>query len=397
MKALSNIAAALPVSAALAVDLAAKSLAAIGRDVVSFCVGEPDFDAPEPAKRAGIACIESNGMRYTNASGTPELRAAVAAALARDCGLAYEPDAIAVTTGAKYAVYAAALALVNPGDEVILPAPYWTSYEHIVRLTGGVPVVVPCAMDAGWKLTPTQLDRAVTKRTKALIFNNPNNPSGAVYTRIELSALAEICRKHDLYVIADEIYRSLVYTGEPFCAAASVNADMFARTVTVGGVSKAYAMTGWRIGFAAGPRAVLRAVSAILSHTTGSPNAAAQAAACEALAGPQAETARMRETFLQRRNALLLALSSVPGVRYTVPDGAFYVLLDISGLLKGGRWADASAFALGLLHAEGVATVPCADYGAPDCVRLSYTLPEHRMLEGVRPGRRHGAAPARAR
>lgn len=383
MKPLSKTVSALPVSAALAVDLRAKAHAAAGMDIISFCVGEPDFDAPDAARRAGLSAIETGRMKYTNASGTPVLREAVSAALRRDCGVSYAPSELVVTTGAKYAVYAAVLAVTNPGDEVILPAPYWTSYYHILRLAGAVPVPVPCQRENGWKLTPAQLTNAVTERTKALLLNNPNNPTGAVYTRAELRALAEVCRRFDLYVLSDEIYGRLTYGSEPFCAAAALDADMQSRTVTIGGVSKTYAMTGWRIGYAAANGEIARAMAALLSHTTGSPNAGAQAAAAAALLGQQSGVERMRQTFLRRRDALLAALAGVPGPLYSVPQGAFYLLLELRALLASGVWADEADFALRLLDAEGVATVPCADYGAPGCIRLSYTLEEARMLEGV--------------
>lgn len=380
---ISDRASALPLSAALAVDMRARAHSAAGQDVISFCVGEPDFDAPASARRAGMEAIEAGDTKYTPAAGTPALRAAVAAALARDCGLRYDASGVVVTTGAKYAVYAAVLALVNPGDAVILPAPYWTSYFHILRLAGAEPIVVPCREGEGWKLRPAQLDRAAASGARALILNNPNNPTGAVYSRGELTALAEVCRARDLLVIADEIYSRLLYTDEPFCAAAAVDADMYERTVTIGGVSKSYAMTGWRIGYAAGDETVMAAMAAILSHTTGSPNSMAQAAARAALLGTQDGTERMQKSFRRRRDALVGALNEIPGLRYTVPQGAFYVLLDVSGFLRENALKDETDFALRLLDAEGVATVPGGDYGAPGCLRLSFTLEEDRMLEGV--------------
>lgn len=384
MKELASIVSALPVSTALTVDLRLKALKKLGMDVISFCVGEPDFPTPATVCEAGIRAIERGDTKYTNASGAPALKAAVAAAMLRDYGLSYTSGEIAVTTGAKYAVYAAVRAMVDPGDEVILPAPYWTSYYHIVRLAQGEPKVIRCGVENGWKLTPDQLEKAVTPRTKALILNNPNNPTGAVYTREELMSLAAVCRTYDLYVISDEIYSRLLYTPEPFCAAASLDADMHNRTVTVNGVSKAYAMTGWRIGFAASGNAdVMRAVSALLSHTTGSPNTIAQAAAENALLGDQDACGRMREAFLRRRDVMTQALTGISGVRFTVPQGAFYVLLDIRALLEDGEYADEADFALRLLEAEGVATVPCADFGAPGHIRLCYALDETRILEGV--------------
>lgn len=383
MKPISKTVSALPVSAALSVDLRAKAHLAAGMDVISFCVGEPDFPAPEAARSACAAALDAGDAKYTNASGTPALRAAVSAALLRDCGLSYRPEQIVVTTGAKYAAYAAVRALVDPGDEIVLPAPYWTSYFHIIRLAGAVAAVVPCAPENGWKLTPDSLASAVTSKTKALILNNPNNPTGAVYTRAELQALAAVCKERDLYLVSDEIYSRLIYTDAPFCAMASVGADAYQHTVTINGVSKAYAMTGFRIGYAAASPAIIRAMSAFLSHTTGSPNTMAQAAAAAALTGAQCETERMRQAFQQRRDHLLDALSAISGIQYVVPQGAFYVLVDIRALLHNGAFADDAAFALRLLDTEGVAAVPCSDYGAPGHIRLSYTLDEPRMREGV--------------
>lgn len=383
MKPLSKTVSALPVSAALAVDLRAKALCAKGRDIISFCVGEPDFDTPEPVKRAGICAIESNDTKYTNASGTQALRAAVCAVLLRDHGIKYDASNIAITTGAKYAVTASILALTDPGDEVVLPAPFWPSYDSIIRLSGATPAHIPCSPEAGWKLTPGQLERAVTPQTKALILNHPNNPTGAVYTRKELAALAKVCQAHDLFVLSDEIYSHLTYTDEPFCAAASINADMFDRTVTIGGVSKAYAMTGWRIGYVAAGLEIIRAISALLSHTTGSPNSIAQAAAVEALLGPQEIKLRMKQTFQARRDRLFEALREIPGIQFTHPQGAFYAMLDLRTLLKDGNFKSEADFALQLLEDEGVAAVPCTDFGAPGYLRLSYTLDEARMLEGV--------------
>lgn len=382
MRTVSQRLATLPASAPMLVDERAKRLAADGRDIIRFSVGEPDFAAPACAGDAAAAVVRA-GARYTNASGTPELKQAVAAALLRDSALAYAPEQIVVTTGAKYAVYAAVLALTDPGDEAVLPAPYWTSYPAILRLAGAVPVMAPCAAENGWKLTPAALEAALTPRTRALILNNPNNPSGAVYTRKELAALAEVCRQADIFVIADEIYASLVYDGTPFAAAASVSGDMLSRTVTVSGVSKAYAMTGYRIGYAAARDAdVVRGMSALLSHTTGCPSAVSQAAAVAALTGPQDGTDRMRQAFARRRELLDAALTEA-GIPHTRPQGAFYMMADVRPYL-GGVYRDDLAFALGLLETAGVAAAPLSAFGLDGFLRLSYTLDDARLLEGAR-------------
>lgn len=372
----------LKASAPMLVDERKKLLTAGGRDIVSFCVGEPDFAAPACAGEAASAVIKS-GARYTNASGTPELKKAVAAALLRDSALAYAPEQVVVTTGAKYAVYAAVLALTDAGDEVVLPAPYWTSYPAILRLAGAAPVVVPCTADSGWKLTPEALIRALTSRTRALILNNPNNPSGAVYTRAELAALAGVCRDAGIAVIADEIYAGLVYDGASFAAAAAVDADMFSRTVTVSGVSKTYAMTGYRIGYAAaGDAGVVCGMSALLSHTTGCPSAVSQAAAAAALSGPQDGAERMRQAFARRRELLDAALTDA-GILHTRPQGAFYMMADIRPYLSPA-YPDDLAFALALLEQAGVATAPLSAFGLDGFLRLSYTLADARIAEGAR-------------
>ncbi len=383
MRPLSNRVRTLPVSATLLMDERRKELERSGRDVVSFCVGEPDFPAPAAACDAGIACIQRGGARYTNASGTIALKEAAAAALRRDHALDYAPAQIVATAGAKYAVFAAVATLAGDGDEVVVPAPYWTSYPAIVRLAGATPVIAPCAAEDGFKLTPAALRAAVTPRTRALILNNPNNPSGAVYAPGELAALAEVCRDADLYVIADEIYSGLVYDGAPFLSAAAVSADMRARTVTVHGVSKTYAMTGWRIGYAASEQAdVIHGMAALLSHTTGCPSAVSQAAAVAALTGSQTEAARMREAFSRRRDRLDAALTAA-GVPHNRPQGAFYLMADVRAYLGGAYPGDLS-LALSLLETAGVAATPLSAFGLPGYLRLSYTLEDSRLDEGVR-------------
>ena len=287
-----------------------------------------------------------------------------------------------MTAGAKLAVYAAMQAIADGGDEILLPAPYWTSYGHIIRMAGGVPVVVPGAPENDFKATAKQLAGAVTARTKALVLNNPVNPSGAVYGPRELREIAAVCRERDLYVIADEIYASLVYDGARFSSFASIDGDARRRTVTVNGVSKAYAMTGWRIGYAAGDAAIIAAIHALCSHSSGCPSAIGQAAALEAYAGAGDETERMREAMQKRRDLLCAALGGIGGVDCRVPQGAFYLLLDVRPFLRPGETD--TDLAVSLLENAGVAVVPCAEFGLPGYVRLAYSQDEARLAEGAR-------------
>ena len=380
MKKLSDRATRLPVSAALRVDLKTKELAAQGRDIISFCVGEPDGTSPREATESGISAIRENDTRYTNAPGTTELRQAVALRMTRHTGMEYEWRDIAVTTGGKYAVYAAVCALCDPGEEAVLPAPYWTSYYHILRLAGVTPRVVRTKLENGWEMTPEELEESITPQTKLVILNNPNNPSGAVYTKKELIALARVIRSHDLYVIADEIYDAYVYADEPFCPLASLDDDMRLRTVTVNGVSKAYAMTGWRIGWAACDRAIAGRIGAILSHTTGCPSAVSQRAALAAL---EKEPEGLSDLYRARRDALEEELRHVEGLAFTHADGAFYLMPVLTGELAK-RFSSAEAFAMELLESAGVAVVPCEDYGVEMAFRMSYTMDIDQIREGAR-------------
>jgi len=383
MKKLSDKVTGLSVSAALAVDLRAKALEKEGRRVVNFCVGEPDFPTPGPICDAGIQAIRSGKTKYTNASGSPGLKTAVCRSLQERFGLSYTEGNIAVTAGGKYAVYAAVCTLTDPGDEVILPAPYWTSYRHIITLSGAMATVVTGTPENGWKLTPEALRNAATEKTKALILNNPNNPSGALYSRAELTALYEVIRELDLYVICDEIYDCFAFTEEGFVSFASLSEDAKERTVLINGMSKDYAMTGWRLGFMAAGREIIAGVSAMLSHTTGCPSAISQEAAIAALGGSQEERLTMSRLFRERRDLLVSELSGIPGFTFTVPEGAFYLMPLITEPLDR-LYPDGTAFAEAILLEAGVATVPCADYGVPKAVRLSYSLSPEEIREGAR-------------
>lgn len=378
MKKLSPTVTALPVSAATAVDMLVRRRRAEGRDVVSFCVGEPDFPTPVDIAEAGIAAIRAGETKYTDPAGTPELRQAVSGYYLRQYGLCYEPQQVVVTDGAKYAVCAAAGAMAVPGDEFILPTPCWPSFDPIVRMWQGVPVHAAGERRSGGKLTPDALRRAVSEKSKALIINNPCNPTGAVYTAGELAELMEVCREYDLYVIADEVYGALTYDGLRFTPCAALSEDARERTVTVGGASKSYAMTGWRLGWGCANPELARAMAVLVNHSTGSPCSVAQSAALCALRGDGSVTETMRRAYERRRDILLPALRRL-GLVCAEAQGAFYILSDVSAFAPDGE-----SFARELMDGWDVAVVPGRDFGAPECVRFAYTLSEERMAEGLR-------------
>ena len=378
MKKLSSRIAALPTSAATAVDYMVKARRAAGCDVVSFCVGEPDFPTPPIPAEAGIRAIREGKTGYTAPAGTPELRQAICEAMERECGLRYTPSMVAVTTGAKYAVYAAVMAMAEDGDEFIIPTPCWPSYAPIVTLCHGKVVYAEGSPERDYKLTPETLRSVITERSKALILNDPCNPSGAVYDREELAALMEVCREADLYVVADEVYSGILYDGRSFVPAASVSRDAFERTVTVSGVSKSYAMTGWRLGWACASEELIAAMTVFLNHTTGNPSTIAQEAALAALRSGEEDTEHMSRIYEQRRNVLLSALREL-GLDCPTPAGAFYIMADV----RSTALPDGNDFAMALLEEENVAVVPCADYGFPGFVRFAYTLDTEEMEEGI--------------
>ena len=387
MKELSQIAAGVQASTTLAIDAMFKQMKADGVDVIGFGAGEPDFNTPDHIKEAGKAAIRENFTRYTPTAGILDLRQAVCDRLRADCGLDYQPSQIVVGSGAKHSLYGALRALVNPGDEVIIPAPYWVSYYEMVRMVGGVPVIVTAQESAGFKLTPEQLSAAVTTRTKAVLLNNPSNPTGMVYSREELQALADVCVNKDLYVVADEIYYRLVYDGRPFTSVAALGKDVKERTILINGVSKSYAMTGWRVGYAAAPEHIAKVMSNYLSHSTGAPCSIAQKAAAVALGGPQETVEEMRKAFEQRRNHLVERMNSISRVSCLKPEGAFYVMMNLRELLSrtihGVTIHDADDFADAFLKYGLVATVPCTGFGAPEFVRWSYATSMENIDAGL--------------
>ena len=387
MKELAQIASAVQVSSTMAMDALAKQMKANGVDVIGFGAGEPDFNTPDHIKAAAEKAIAENVTRYTPASGTMELKEAVCRRMREDCGLDYKPSQVIATSGAKHCVYIALRALVDPGDEVILPGPFWVSYCELIKMMGGVPVVVSAGESAGFKMTAEQLAGAITPKTKAIILNNPNNPTGMVYSKAELEAIVKVCVERDIYIISDEIYYSLMYDGGEFVSAASFGADAKERTILVNGVSKSYAMTGWRIGYTLASEKIAKVMANFLSHSTGSPSSISQAAAVAALSGPQDCVETMRQAFEERRNYIVERVNAIGGVSCIKPEGAFYIMMNVEKLLgrtiHGEKINSSDDFASALLKHGLVATVPCESSGAPNFVRWSYATSMDNIREGM--------------
>lgn len=387
MKELAQIARSVRASTTMAIDAMFKQMKAEGQDVIGFGAGEPDFDTPDHIKAAGIAAIEHNDTRYTPAAGTIALRQAICDRVKADYGLTYKPSQVVVSSGAKHIVYLALRALVDPGDEVIIPAPYWVSYYEMVRMVGGVPVVVTATEDENFKLTSQQLEAAVTPKTKLLMLNNPSNPTGMLYSREELEAIAQVCLRHDLYVLDDEIYACLVYDGREFTSFASLGEEIKERTIIINGVSKAYAMTGWRIGYACTSDAIAKVMANFVSHSTGSPCSISQQAALAALTAPQDQIITMRDAFEKRRDYIVERMNRIPGVSCLKPEGAFYVMMNIEQLIgktvHGVIITDDDVFADLFLRVGHVAVVPGGGFGAPNFVRWSYATSMDHIREGL--------------
>ena len=387
MKPISSIAGEVRASTTLAVDALAKQMKADGLDVVGFGTGEPDFDTPDNIKAAGIKATEEGKTKYTPAAGIIPLRQAVADRLKADCGLDYDFTQIVIASGAKHNVYVSLCALLNPGDEAIVPAPYWVSYYEMVKMAGGVPVIITAVEDQNFKITPEQLEASITEKTKVLLLNNPSNPTGMLYSREELEKIAAVCLKHDLYVISDEIYYGLVYDGKEFVSFASLGDEIKERTILVNGVSKSYAMTGWRIGYTASSSVLAKVMGNFLSHSTGGPSTMSQWAAVEALTGPQDGIEAMRKVFETRRDYIVKRMNEIEGVSCIVPEGAFYVMMNmekLKGKTLGGRVInDGDDFAMAFLEKGLVAVVPCSGFGAPDFVRWTYAASMENIREGL--------------
>ena len=375
---ISERAAQLTPSLTLSIDSKAKAMKAEGIDVCGFGAGEPDFDTPEHIKRAAIEALEAGFTKYTPNAGIPELRQAIADKLAADNGLNYRAGQIVVSNGAKHACYNAILATCQPGDEVIIPAPYWVSYPDMVRLVGAEPVIVPTSERNAWKMRPEDFENAMTPRTKMLIMNTPGNPTGSVYTREELEAIINVAAEEDIYVLSDEIYEKLVYDGAKHVSVASLSQEAYDLTITINGFSKSYAMTGWRLGYLAAPDAIARAVDSIQSHTSSNPSSFSQYGALAALKGDQQPLSDMREEFDMRRNYMFDRLSKISNVTAVKPQGAFYILVNISQLgLTSQNFADR------LLSKANVAVVPGAAFGDDRTVRFSYATSLDVIKKGL--------------
>jgi aspartate aminotransferase len=354
-------------SLTLAIDSKAKALKAEGVDVCGFGAGEPDMDTPEHIKAAAIEALHAGFTKYTPASGTPELRQAISEKFSKDNGLEYKPSQIIVSNGAKQSCYNAIAAVCNPGDEVIIPSPYWLSYPEMVRLAGAEPVFVETTEENAWKITAEQFEDAMTPRTKMIIINSPGNPTGSIYTRDELRAISEVAAEEDIYILSDEIYEKLTYDGAEHVSIASLTPEAYDLTITVNGFSKAYSMTGWRLGYLGAPEAIARAIDSMQSHSTSNPCSFAQKGGLAALKGDQQCVIDMRDEFDIRRQYMYERLTSIAGVTAVKPQGAFYILANISGLgLKSQNFADR------LLTKANVAVVPGIAFGDDRTVRLSY-------------------------
>lgn len=387
MKTLSALATSVHASTTIAIDTKFQKMRADGIDVIGFGMGQPDFDTPEHIKQAGIQAIRDNVTKYTPTAGTMDVRRAVCRRLDEDYGLKYEPANIVVTAGAKHVLYGVLRTLVDPGDEVILPAPYWVSYYELIKMVGGVPVVIETTAETGFKMSAAQLEAAIGPKTKALILNDPSNPTGMVYDGEALAELAKVCLAHDLYVVADEIYDKLLFDGRTFTSFASLGEDVKRHTILVGGVSKTYCMTGWRIGFAACEPEIAKVMSNYLSHATSGTCSISQAATVAAYTGPQDDVERMRQAFEKRRDYLYERMSKIPGVRAVRSEATFYMMVDIGGLvgktLYGKTIHDADDFAEVFLEKGLVAVVPCTGFGAPNYVRWSFAVSMENIKEGV--------------
>jgi aspartate aminotransferase len=365
----------------------AAELKAKGQDVIGLGAGEPDFDTPENIKEAAKAAIDAGRTKYTAVDGIAELKQAICDKFKRDNGLDYTPAQVTVGTGGKQVLYNALMATLNPGDEVVIPAPYWVSYPDMVLLAGGTPVIAEAQAQTAYKLTPEQLEAAITPNTKWFIFNSPSNPTGAGYSAEELKGLTDVLMRHPhVWVMSDDMYEHLVYDDFEFATPAQVEPDLYDRTLTVNGVSKAYAMTGWRIGYAAGPEELIKAMRKIQSQSTSNPSSISQWAAVEALNGPQDFIASNNETFRRRRDLVVSMLNDIDGVDCPVPEGAFYVYPSIAGLMgkttpQGVTIDTDETFARALLEEKGVAVVFGGAFGLSPCFRVSYATSDENLRE----------------
>ena len=385
---IANRMAALAPSLTLAISAKAKAMKQAGESVVSFGVGEPDFNTPEHIINAAKNALDNGHTKYTPSSGLVPLRKAICEKFEKDNGLVYEPSQIIVSNGAKHSIFNACYAVLEEGDEVIIPAPYWLTYPEVVKVCGAMPVYIDCKKENKFKFSAEDLKAAITPKTKMLIFNSPSNPTGAVYTEEEVRAIAKVCEEAEIFVLADEIYEKLCYNGVKAFSIAKCSEKMKDLTITVNGVSKTYAMTGWRVGYLAAPKDVAKAIDSFQSHATSNACSISQYATIEALKSTDEEIQGMVDVFDQRRAKLLKLIAEIDGVQAVEPDGAFYVMMVVGGLYgksyNGKKIENSIDFADVLLDAEKVATVPGISFGAGDCVRLSYALGEADIEEGLK-------------
>ncbi len=374
-------------SPTLTIDAKTKQMIQEGRDVLNFSAGEPDFDTPVHVKAAAIEAINQGYTKYTPAAGALDLRQAICDKLRRDNGLEYQPNQIVVSNGGKHSLFNVYQTLCDPGDEVILQAPYWVSYPEMIRLVGAVPVIINSTAEQGFKLTPAQIEERLTPRTRAITLNSPSNPTGAVYTPAELEAIARLAVKHDLYIISDEIYEKMVYDGVEQRSIASFGPEVKARTITVNGMSKAFAMTGWRIGYTATEKYIADAMAALQGQTTSNPSSISQKASVAGLHGPADFINRMVGEFKRRRDYIVSRLEALPGIKVNVPKGAFYVFPNVSGLfgktIRGRKIDSSDTLCQVLLEEALVAVVPGTGFGAPEHVRLSYATSMEKIKSGM--------------
>ncbi|MEC9176913.1 MAG: pyridoxal phosphate-dependent aminotransferase [Pseudomonadota bacterium] len=375
---IANRLSAIKPSQTIAISAKARALAAEGKDIIGLSAGEPDFDTPDHVIEAAIAAMRAGETRYTDPDGTPELKAAVARKFKRDNNLDYAPSQVSIATGGKQILYNALMASLDEGDEVVIPAPYWVSYPDMVLLAGGTPVIVPCSQENRFILQPADLEAAITPKTKWIIFNSPSNPTGAGYTHHDLKRITDVLmRHHHVWVMTDDMYEHLVYDDFKFCTPAEVEPGLYDRTLTVNGMSKAFCMTGWRIGYAAGPESLIKGMRTIQSQSTSNPNSIAQAASIAALDGPMEFLAANNEVFKARRDLVVSMLNQAPGINCHTPEGAFYVYPSVAGCIgkstpSGKVIENDEDFVSELLGAEGVAAVHGAAFGLEPHFRISY-------------------------
>jgi aspartate aminotransferase len=370
-------------SATLAMNAKAKEMKAKGVDVISFSVGEPDFDTPEHIKEAAIRALKDGKTKYTPAEGIPELKEAIIEKFEKDNNIKYTMDEVIVSCGAKHSLYNIAQAILSPGDEVIIPAPYWVSYPAQVLLNDATPVIVETKEEDNFMITPEQLEEAITEKTRALILNYPSNPTGLTYTEEVLRGIAEIAIKHDIYIISDEVYEKLLYDNNKHISIASLSEEIKTRTIVVNGVSKSHSMTGWRIGYAAGPKDVISAMKRIQSHSTSNPTSIAQWAAVEALKGPQDFLQVMLVEFDRRRRFLVEELNSIDGISCLMPQGAFYAFPNVSAVIGKKHITNSMDLAMYLLEEAMAALVPGSAFGSEGYIRMSYATSMENLQKGL--------------